>query len=219
MSRMLLVLALATVALSACGPFGEELHTLNAKVVSIQVLDGADESTFQQDAYTVGPASRLLLRSENLMDKTSSKVAKSARIRLYFPEVKDGSQWKNALKVCPLTRQWMMLATWTHAHPFGPPGRWARDGGDYSEAGCMKPATFVPRVEKPSTNPDVAQEVTPASVEFDALQYMNDFVVGRSNDQNFGLIVVSTETIRVQGDKGSFRPTFDVDYGTWTWNP
>jgi hypothetical protein len=44
------------------------------------------------------------------------------------------------LELCPLEKNWIMLATWLAAHPFGPGGIWQNAGGDYADDNCISAA-------------------------------------------------------------------------------
>ena len=197
------VVALALLALSSCelsvGKSARvaepQTYSLDGtKWISPSITDGNDPRTMNQTLYAVSPAGRLLLRFESLSSKESSISLGDGR-RVYIDiALKSGENAANAeasLELCPLVKNWMMLATWNSAHPMLG-GDWASDGGDFDGSGCVR---------------GVNQVVGGAdTLRFDVTQWLIDYVRGRQ--MNFGLILVSSgANVQVRGDAdGSHSP-------------
>jgi hypothetical protein len=185
--------ALGSVALAAtftaCGQLGElgqmpdQLRMVDlVKAIAPEISDPLDPSTFQQSTYPVSNTHRLLLKYQ----KTNSGVERPGyqrRVELWLSPTQDVVGAQGALKVCPLSKNWMMVATWNYAHSFGGSDSfWS--GGEFEFGDCVK----ATRVESGSLVFDVTEK------------WYRNWVRGRS--KNFGMIVLGDDgyTYRVHGD-------------------
>ena len=158
---------------------------------SIQRLD--DERAYGQSQYEISPESRLLLRFEALSkhaDNVVLEADKTVKLRIRVPTGGDKDRALRSARICPVTKAWMMLATWEVAHPFGTSGRWQARGGDFDLSGCVTP----------TTNREDA-----TLLDFDVKRWFLDYPRGRQ--QNHGLLLMSSESFLVEGDRsGSYSP-------------
>lgn len=152
-----------------------------------------DSTTWGQSAYRVSAQSHLLLRFEKLDSHvshidTTSPNAVEIQVSLTDPSEMDLALTE--LQLCPVTRSWMMLATWELAHPFMGGERWTAAGGDYEPAGCVV-GTQV--------------ESSTKTISFDVTQWFKDYPRGRG--VNDGLLALSIQPIHIVGDQsGSYSP-------------
>lgn len=195
---MKLVLAAGLlIALAGCerlgkGINGSQVYSLDGvKRIAPEITRGDDPTTYTQASYALSPTSRLLLRFESFAEYVGSINADLVDIRMRVavvdpPKLVDAL---GALRLCPLIENWMMLATWTHAHPFGG-GRWATPGGTHDEAGCVT-AAAVPGDTR--------------ALQFDLHQWFLDYARGRA--ANYGLLLIATAPVEILGDtSGTYSP-------------
>ncbi|NDF15675.1 hypothetical protein EB061_10190, partial [bacterium] len=161
------------------------------KLISPQIQRGDDPSTFGQNHYTLSPTQRLLLRFESLSSKVAAIQVSGGKKVEFEVTPTDPAQLESAkasLSLCPLTQNWMMLATWENAHPFGNNGQWSTAGGDYEPLGCVRAAR---------TEGD--------SLFFDITRWVIDYPRGRN--ENFGQLLLSDSNQQIFGEKsGSHSP-------------
>jgi len=113
----------------------------SVKLISPSISDANDPSCYMQDSYSISDSNRLLLRFEELSQDAPNVVTNGQTVQ-FTVTLENSSDSKHAatdLRLCYLTTDWMMLATWTKAHPFGgDQGSWSQPGGDYSQ--CISPS-------------------------------------------------------------------------------
>jgi len=141
-----------------------------------------DASTFGQLIYTINDNQQLLVRYEKLKTYFQSISTDSGKkVEFQISLAKDTTEDVSRVKLCPVTRNWTMHATWQNAHPFGGDGRWSKEGGDYSAADCVSPVKDGVRLK------------------YDMTTWYVNFARGQS--QNLGLLLVSPVTIQIAGEK------------------
>lgn len=203
MRHLHLVLSL-TFVLTGCGldlgvPATPQLYSLDGVKLLVQSNDkGQDPSTFLQATYSIDPSHRLLLRFENLETQVGSvdlSQGKTVQMRLAVPDASQTAAAISTLKLYPVTRPWMMLASWDYAFPFGDSGRWKQPGGDFDSDGGVVAVL----------SPDDARVLN-----FDVTQWFLDYPRGRS--VNYGLILTSSTPVTVVGDtNGTYSPRIAFD--------
>jgi hypothetical protein len=195
-----------SVLLTACaledlrGTASPQLYSMDGvKLVGDGIEDMQDPATFGQASYPISPSRHLLLRFESFRDKWDSidtSPGKKVQVQLAVLDSGQLGSAVNSLRLCPVTRNWMMLATWRLAHPFGQDGKWAQLGGDYDGAGCVQGML-------PST-PDGK------SILFDMTQWFTNYP--RARGLNYGLILISDSPTAVAGEtSGSYSPRILFD--------
>jgi len=202
-----LEIALVAVGLTGCGDFsiGKKeyptvavAYSLDAvKQISPTITDGDDPQTYGQARYDVGPGSRLLLRYESFSTYTDKvDVSGTKKVKVQLTVESDPSEARTRLKLCPLLADWMMLATWRSAHPFGPGGQWQTQGADFETPSCVS-AEAVPASPDPDYKPE--------ELIFDMTKWFVDFPRGRGI--NYGWVVTATSDVRLVGEtSGAHSP-------------
>lgn len=185
---------LILITITSCGEIFEEeadpylseqTRSLNGvKIINPAITDGSDNKTFTQSSYELGPSSRLLLRLESLAQEGQGVILDDTH-RMEFSlrpsSYPDGVILEDELELCPLTKNWMMLATWNSAHPFpGGTGSWQSPGGDYTQSDCLTPTK-------------VGDELV-----FDVTNWFQYY--SQSRGVNFGWILKSHVVWEVYGD-------------------
>lgn len=157
------------------------------KLISPSITSEDDADSFQQSRYRVGPNARLLFRLEEMLTAISSAVVSDEHpieVVMWVADVAQAGAAQGALRLCPLQKNWMMLATWQRAYPFARDGVWSVPGGDYSELDCMPVTT-----------------VTGTQIRFNVNSWVQNEVRGRSVNQ--GLVLVSTAEVDLEGDRSA----------------
>ncbi len=194
-------LALPLLALlSGCGypylggttaPSVSQTFSLDAvKQISPDIVGGDTPSAYGQAAYDLASEARLLFRYESFSTHVSNvNLENNKRVLVQVTVESDPSEARTRLKLCPLVSDWMMLATWTLAHPFGLGGQWKSPGADYDGSACES-AQPVP------VTPDL--DYKPERLFFDMTQWFVDYARGRN--VNYGWVLKASGTVRVVGD-------------------
>lgn len=165
--------------------YNEQVRSLNG----VLFIKSGDVSSYSRSEYELGTHQRLLLRLENLGELSGGVVIDDTH-RMMFELTLNGADpvaAESSLKLCPLLKNWMMLASWTHSHPFpGGSGPWATPGGDYHEAECIE-------AESPILESGLSV------LKFDVSDWFVHY--NQSRGQNFGWVLKSsTNFISVFGD-------------------
>ncbi len=190
--------------ISACGyRFQPPIETMKLSMDAVKLIARGEErgdldAFFNQDHYDISNERRLLLRFESLdaeVDKISVEGGKKVWVEINVYRDADIPIVLENLKLCPVTRSWMMLATWTHGHPFGKNGRWESEGGDYDLAGCLL---------------GELKEGSPHTLHFDATQWFINYP--RARRENYGFLLISEKELSVQGEQaGTSAPKLAFD--------
>ena len=170
------------VLLAGCGIGGVSRYDYamnGVKLIAKSISNNQDSRAIRQDRYELNPEQRLLLRLEDLMDRQAHIATDHSDGISVEVTVAEGE--RNRLKLCPLTTQWMMLATWNYAHPFGGRGRWQNEGGDFDPDRCMLPGNH-----------------TATRARFNITQWFLNYP--RARGVNLGLILVASDSVVIFGD-------------------
>ena len=163
------------------------------KLIAPSIVKNNDPASTGQGSYMISNDHHLLIRFETLSKHVSSiVVSEKNRVEAQVTVTADmnAAAARSSLKMCPITKQWMMLATWSYGHPFGDDGKWGQDGGDFDGDGCVL-----------SNKGDA----TVKTLIFDVSRWYTDYVKGRS--VNYGLLLVSSDPFSVLGEgSGSYSP-------------
>lgn len=155
------------------------------KLIDADIGDGESPATYRQERYALSPTARLLLRLEGLDQHLEEiRTEASYRVELLVTPAPDTdlTRAREALRLCPMARNWMMLASWRRAHPAAR-GRWSRDGGDFRETECV------------SATVDAAAN---RALVFDITSWLVSYPRGRG--VNYGFALVASEPATVIGD-------------------
>jgi hypothetical protein len=152
-----------------------------------------DLGTVLQPRYQIAGNMRVLMRFEDFISRIQPERVNAAHpIEVSLTLTDPGSRDRaiRELRLCPLRKNWMMLATWKYAYPMGASGRWTKEGGDFVSEECL-----------------TASAGTGATLSFDVTSwYLNDV---RSLGFNYGFVLMTLENdpIVVEGDQTpSFGP-------------
>ena len=174
----------------------EEFSLDGVKLIypSMSKPDASD--SFSQATYQVDSNRRLLLRFESFSKKASEVVLTEkdgVEIQIGLLSGQDKDQAVASLKLCPVLKNWMMLATWEMAHPFHSSGRWGKPGSDFDTSECM---TAVAKPKEGATVIPLVFNVTP---------WFRNTVRGRGQD--LGLVLIADRAWEIAGDQStSYSP-------------
>ncbi len=201
---------LALLVLSACGlrtSVEEHEHSFDGVKLLVRGEHTPYNKThYLQESYDLAPGRRLLLRFESFAGHDVT-LADDHRVmvQIGLANPQDSELATSSLRLCPLSSDWMMLATWEQAHPFSDAGAWGTQGGDFDPASCL---TRSNATQNEAGEPAV-------EVLFDATRWYKDYPRGRN--QNYGFVLIADRPITILGEKsGSLSPRilFNVAY-TW----
>ncbi len=209
-----------------CGPWksgteptlNEEMRVSDlVKLISPDITNGADEKTFDQTRYPIGPNHRVLIMYSDLvahLEKINTNDGGKVLLELNLSKVSDTEAALDNFKICPLIEKWMLLATWERAFPRR---KWSSAGGDFDPSGCISPTPTKPTValvskkksqdqegEKQSSAPMASPTPTPAptytgTLYFDITDWYLNYPKGRGI--NYGLILTSQVDTEILGDR------------------
>lgn len=175
--------------------YEEKQYANSIKYISTGISDPRSEATFAQEEYLLNDNNRLLVRLSKMGNRTARAVVNDEN-KMFFAIsseafVTDKASYADTIEVCPITKNWMMLATWSQAHSLpGASARWRSKGGDYSQRDCVKADISY-----------VGGEVD--ALYFDMTNWFLYYVQSRS--KNFGLIIKSSTDVVIYGDDDSIR--------------
>lgn len=180
---------------SGDSPVQEKAFAIDAvKLIRPDIERGDEEATYSQSRYMLNAQARLLLRYESLSEKKSVLETKPLRLRLYGATPADVDAIRAHARVCPITRPWMMAATWASAHPWRK-GEWA-PGGDLDEAECV--AADAVAADGLCTEAD--------AVCFDLTRWYKLWISERPDaPENYGFALVTGVPFMVYGDAAPAR--------------
>lgn len=189
---------IGALVLTGCGDFSfgpphtqEAVRSLEGvKLIHPAILNSADPMAFGQPTYRLDDQTRLLLRFESLNEYASAiATGGTHRIELLLYPTGD-LVLPEGLRICPVAKNWMMLATWRAAHPFGGDGPWLAPGGDFHPEGCQEPVLDTG---------DAPEE----ALVFDLSAWYRDYPEAR--EENFGWILLASNPYEVFGETSSSR--------------
>ena len=165
------------------------------KLISSSITNPRDEVTMQQNSYHLSESSRLLVRLKSMGSKAQDAII-SGDNKMYLAISADDfgidkTRYAQSIEVCPITKNWMILATWSYAHTLPTSGgRWNAPGSDYSQNDCVK------------ADLDYAYAENDA-LYFDISNWYLFYV--KSKNKNYGLVIKSSTPIEIYGDEDSLR--------------
>lgn len=172
------------------------------KLISPLITSASDPTTSLQQEYTVSPDSRLLLRVGTLKTLAKEIVSEQAVILRVTPHLRtDFAAARRSLRLCPLTSNWMMYATWASAHPYTN-GQWKNPGGDFDSAGCLQ------ALDETSSHLKNSEEASFCQIQtylcFDIQDHFKSYVKARNI--NYGWVLVSAEDVEIYGNDTARSP-------------
>jgi len=109
------------------------------KLISPEITLANDPSASLRYDYKISQTSRVLLRLGALKGLSGEILDEQPILLRIAPD--PGAPIETAkenLRLCPLSKNWMMYATWTRAHPYNE-GLWKSSGGDFEAFECLQP--------------------------------------------------------------------------------
>lgn len=172
------------------------------KWISPRVDDPSEESTLTQSSYSISSEGRLLLRFESLGSKAneiSLGQERKVTVTIALNSGESLSSARQSLRICPLVKNWMMLATWKKAYPQGRDGNWQNDGSDFDATNCVSALDYATPLRPELKKTTAAYE----TLSFDVTEWVVNELKGRN--RNFGFILLSENggTVRIRGDMDS----------------
>ncbi len=214
---------LLSLGLASCSEWISDDFTETKVEFSFDIVKGIAEDRnslnsddgFEQESYKIGPKSRLIMSLSHLNDHIDDITIDEhhrvwAQVTLTQAESREGAM--KSMRLCPISRSWMMLSNWDRAHPYGRSGKWSKPGGDFIADLCQNPLNVVPAntavaategTTDPVQQPSSPLSMDPKKVYFDITDWFQNYVKGRR--QNFGLILLSEEEVEIEGDLDSFE--------------
>lgn len=167
-----------------------------AKLISTSIEDGRDPQSYWQRAYTISPESRLLVRYQKLKEKMSGiRDDKLVIFRIHLIDPNQVADARANMKICPVTKNWMMKATWKRAHPYKG-GEWT-PGGEVESAKCISSSSDL------ASTIDICKET--GALCFDVHNWYHNYLL--EQDLNYGMILISDMPIAIYGEiSGSLGP-------------
>ena len=170
--------------LSSCGQLNKGIDSIpvatpmdGVKLLSPSITKADDPGAMTQASYAIGTSSRLLMRLENFLckvDEVSIGTTNLVTVKITLNSASDAARAQASLQVCPILKNWMMLATWARAYPMAGDGRWSQAGGDYDSDACI-----------------AVKAITGKEISFDSTPWFLNYVRGRRI--NYGLILISSD--------------------------
>lgn len=172
------------------------------KWISTDLKQSESPLSLWASSYKISPTSRLLIRLSSLKGARWQILDQQPLLmKLETRSTEMADQARSSLRLCPLQKNWMMLATWSKAHPYRQ-GQWSQAGGDLDWQGCLEP---LPANHALISHGDEANFCSPspgsaAVLCFDLKPWFSTYV--RERDTDFGLILIneSAAPVFVQGD-------------------
>jgi hypothetical protein len=214
MKSIVFFLSIAMLLLTACGKYLDGKDVTNTKVVQLAVdeiklidpniSDPQDARTLYTIDYPIFDSSKLLLRLGIL--KTSTSMILEVQPVLMRISIKQNAHKLplNELKLCPITTEWMMGATWYK--PQRNSKIWNQPGSDYDTSNCLS----ILSKDSPIFDKDHPEEKDFCQdtdiVCYDVSPYINTFIRKRNKDFGIVLINVKNNPIIIHGDRTARGP-------------
>lgn len=175
--------------------FKQKHFARGVKLISSSIKDPNNKRTMKQNNYTLDSTSRLLIRLGGMKALSNQAlVSKDKRMYLVIAVSNFDTNWvdlQEKVEVCPITTNWMMLATWFKAHNLPTDSaKWKNKGGDFSKDFCVKHDSKYSDPDKDTLYFDVSD--------------WYDFYI-KSHSKNYGLILKSSVEVTIYGDENSKR--------------
>lgn len=199
----------------SCSNSGDDTifpHVVEEKIRAIDTVkliqenseDGDDAAASLEEYYSLGIDARLLMRLDGMAALAENMIIDEAHRVLIQVAVPDEPQsdalGDTDLELCPLTKDWMMLATWYEPHPFGE--SWEMPGGDFIASNCVSVITEEEMAQSG------AVELSPGEAVrfyFDISDWVTYSILPL--EQNYGWVLKTDGDITVYGDSSnSYSP-------------
>lgn len=114
----------------------------NLKLIDIEENSPDAKWTYSQQSYEIDSYSRILVKTDGLNSEEVYVDDKFIMAFSIYSARGDLTEEELAgIKLCPVTKNWMIYATWEKAHPFQD-GSWSKTGGDFNENECISVAAY-----------------------------------------------------------------------------
>lgn len=106
----------------------------HVKLISPTISNSMEAGTYQQSIYNLSQNTRILIKLVGLKDAQADAVINDSReVHVVLREAEQGNDltyYKDNLKICPLTTNWAINATWNYSfrHKFSSK-KWVSPGG------------------------------------------------------------------------------------------
>lgn len=168
------------------------------KLISPSIIKGEDPRSLKAAIYEISTTSRLLIRLSSL--KPNSYNIVDQQPLLLKLEVRNSAiaiRSRPLLKLCPLNKNWMMLATWSKAHPYKG-GQWQNAGADFEPEACLEPLPQNHASIAASEEAEYCQGEN--KICFDLKPWFMAYVRERQTDLGLVLIAATDDPVAVMGD-------------------
>lgn len=162
------------------------------KLISPSITNSIDPATAHQYSYRLNKSSRLLVKLIGYNEKQADAIVNDENKAYIVLKIKNYvAEDEKHIKICPLTSNWAINATWDYylRHRFSS-RRWRNAGGDFAEDSCLE-----------------------GTLQTDNALYfeVNDWILNYRNSitENFGFIVTASKNIEIYGDAHpNYSPQF-----------
>ena len=159
----------------------------HVKLISPTISNSMEAGTYQQSIYNLSQNTRILIKLVGLKDAQADAVINDSReVHVVLREAEQGNDltyYKDNLKICPLTTNWAVNATWNYSfrHKFSSKNGLAL--GDFDLDGCITPEE--PADDHLKNNGNIYFKI-------------NDWFFSYRNavENNFGFVVISKVNIK-----------------------
>lgn len=194
--------------------------TTSVKIIQEGVEQPDDPSTVRQESVVLNYSKRILVKSDELTRSYQSWNIDSdfkMAFNVYVNRADLSVDELNGIELCPLTKNWMIYATWSKAHPFHG-GEWSTPGGDFQDSSCFAVASYksddilAPPSSPPSTETlqapvlslDSSSSADFIRIQFDVTNwFLNGPYAGASNN---GFVLRSQTEILFWADSSNHKP-------------
>lgn len=172
------------------------------KWITPEITETQEPQTIEAENYSIDSDHRLLFRLKKLKKESSAILQEHPVLIRLFTHNSNMNSARINLLLCPMTTQWMMLATWQFAHPFRH-GEWRSKGGDFDYSSCLNALDE----KSPKIVNDTEKKFCEGSniLCFDIRSIIEKYQKSRGIDFGFILINEGEDPIIIRGD-GSYQP-------------
>lgn len=173
------------------------------KLIAPEIRDSKNENALMAKSYQIHEKSRLIFRNPQLQDIEAQMLnLYPILIRLQLQE-SISEQALSEIQICPLTKNWMMFATWEKAHPYKG-GRWEVPGGDYDPKFCISSMQLSALRNLNSDEKSFCEEGR--AICFDVRPLLAAAVSNTTKNYGFILINQSRQPVYLYGDASFSQP-------------
>jgi len=166
------------------------------KLISQGIESPQDPRTMNDPTYSISNTSRLLIRfGKFLSDAGNILDEQPILLRLEVSDADTTAALKD-LQVCPITKNWMMYASWSKAHPYKN-GNWDHPGGDIDFVDCFSGLDAADPALKNQEEKDFCSDKK--AICFNVLPYFKSFVQARNSDNGLAVVNQNGPAVNIYG--------------------